>query len=92
MSTHRDLRWGTSGINGTEPMQVKRLGDLTSDHLNNILACCGWNLSNKYKSAIYAILLERGVKPLMDITDEESYIIFEGYMAKREVYLREGIK
>jgi hypothetical protein len=83
-----DLKWGSSGVNGTEPLKWNRLCDLTSDHLNNILVCCGHYLPFKYKITIYDILEKRGVKPVYDITPEESMLVHKAYMTKREVLLR----
>ena len=87
-----ELMWGSSGVNGTEPLKWNKLCDLESDHLNNILATCGWYLRQNYKLSIYDILEKRGVKPLYEITDEESVLIHKAYMTKRDVLLRNGCK
>jgi hypothetical protein len=85
---NHDLKWGTSGINGTDPLKWVTLKDLTSDHLNNILLCCGHYIPFNYKLSIYDILEKRGVKPMYDVTPEESIIIYKAYMTKRETILR----
>lgn len=85
-----NLKWGTSGINGTEKLTFKRLCDLESAHLNNILACCGYYLPLNYKLSIFNILEERGVVPLYDVSDEESKQIHAAYLKKRDVFIKNG--
>jgi hypothetical protein len=87
---NHELQWGSSGINGTEPLKWSRLCDLDSNHLNNILACCGHYIPMHYKLSIYDILEKRGVKPLYNITPEESNLIHKAYLTKREALLRNG--
>jgi len=86
-----DLPWGTNGINGTEPLKWKKLRDLDSSHLNNILACCGYYISDLYKQTIYSILKERGVNAVVDISDAESRVIHEAYTTKAMLFARNKV-
>lgn len=86
-----DLLWGTNGINGTEPLQWKKLRDLDSSHLNNILACCGYYISDFYKQTIYALLKERGVNAVVDVSDAESHKIHEAYSTKAFIFSRNKV-
>lgn len=86
------LMWGSNGVNGTEPLKVSPLTDLDSSHLNNILACCSWHLPSHYKQAIRQILQSRGVTPIVNITDDESALIYDAYITKRDAFLRDGVQ
>jgi hypothetical protein len=83
-----NLKWGSSGIDGTEPLKWSRLGDLDSTHLNNILLCCGFKLDIRYRATIYDILQSRGVKPFTDVADDESKRIYDGHITRACVIMR----
>jgi hypothetical protein len=87
-----DLLWATNGPNGVEPLQFKRLGDLTTEHLNNILMCCGFHIPYHYRVAIVAIIIERDEIPIVDTTLEESNRIYDAYITRRNILLRNGVK
>ena len=48
------LKWGTRGPNGDKPVEYKRIKDLDTDHIKNILRDC-----SKYMSEVHKVCMER---------------------------------
>lgn len=55
--------WGTFGPNGDQPIQAKRLCDLDTDHLKNILIT-QTHTTMLYRKVILFLLEERNIIPV----------------------------
>lgn len=77
----RNLLWGTYGRNGNEKLQWKRLEELTSTHLQNILLTQKHIQNTEYDAAIRNILIGRGIVPKS--YKQEAYDKWQRFLAKQ---------
>jgi hypothetical protein len=63
-----EMKWGSYGDLGLDPLEIKSLPELTTEHLQNILLIEMWHISDDYVEAIRQILASRNANTLPNIT------------------------